>query len=205
VSTAASTVNEPVVLQSRGYLAKPPGWWGMALFILTEAILFSLLLASYFYLLSSAAVWPPAGTDKPDLLLPGIDTAILLLSSVPMFWATYAIGHGQRRNLSLALILSGILAVAFLIIQGFSLVDSGISATANAYGSIFLTVELTHAAHLVVALLFLSYALIRNQLGHFDADHHLGIETTAMYWHFVDIVWIFVFLSLHIAPYVFAP
>jgi heme/copper-type cytochrome/quinol oxidase subunit 3 len=205
MTTAATTVNEPVELQSRGYLAKPPGWWGMALFILTEAILFSLLLASYFYLLSSSAVWPPAGTSKPDLLLPGIDTAILLGSSIPMFWATYAIGHGQRRNLSIALALSGILAIIFLAIQAYSLMDSGISATENAYGSIFLTVELTHAAHLVVALLLLSYALVRNQAGHFTQEHHLGVETTAMYWHFVDVVWIFVFLSLHIAPYVFAP
>lgn len=205
MSSAAGMVNEPVKLQSRGYLAKAPGWWGMAMFILVEAILFSLLLASYFYYLSSAAVWPPTGTDKPDLLLPGIDTAILLLSSVPMFWATYSIGHGQRRNLTYALLLSGGLAIAFLIIQGDSLVASGISARTNSYGSIFLTIELTHAAHLVVALLLLSYTLIRNQLGHFDKDHHLGVETTAMYWHFVDAVWIFVFLSLHIAPYVFAP
>lgn len=188
-----------------GTLARPTGWWGMAFFILTEAALFALLLASYFYIMTNAPAWPPSGIPKPDLLLPGIDTIILLSSSIPMFWATRAISRGETSNLSLALALAFALAVVFLIIQGYSLANSDFTPRTNAYGSLFFTIESVHAAHLVVGLLLVAFALIRNGYGHFDADHRLAIENTAMYWHFVDAVWIFVFLSLHISPYLFTP
>lgn len=192
-------------LRGAAPLAREPGWWGMALFILAEAVLFSLMLASYFYLMSDAPAWPPDGIAKPDLLLPGIDTVILLGSSIPMFWATASIARGNRQQTSIALAVAAVMAIIFLAIQAYTLLNAEFSGRDSAYGSLYYTIELTHAAHLVVALLLLAMALIRNLLGHFDRDHRLGIETTAMYWHFVDIVWIFVFLSLHISPYVFAP
>jgi heme/copper-type cytochrome/quinol oxidase subunit 3 len=177
----------------------------MALFILVEAALFSLLLSSYFYLLADAPAWPPPGIAKPDLLLPGIGTVLLLGSSVPMVWATKAASRGRFGEVEVAMVISIVLAVAFLAIQGWSLAHADFSARDNAYGSVFFTVELTHAAHLVLGLLLVSMALIRVFLRHFTAERHLAIETSAMYWHFVDVVWIFVFLSLHISPYVFAP
>lgn len=202
----ASVANQraaQAALHSR--LAQPIGWWGMAMFIVAEAVLFALLLASYFYLLTASTVWPPSGIEKPDLILPGIDTAILLSSSIPMFWATSAIRKGKIQQVSWALGLSFGLGFAFLIIQGYSLAQEPFTPRTNAYGSAFHSIESVHAAHLIVGMVLVSITLIRNGSGHFTPTRHLAVENTGMYWHFVDAVWIFVFLSLHVSPYVFAP
>lgn len=181
--------------------ARPAGWWGMVLFILTEGMLFSLLITSYFYLRSVSVSWPPGDIEMPALLLPSIGTIILLGSSLPMFYATHAIARNNRRGLIAGMGVSFVLGAVFLVLQAYELSELGFSHSTNAYGSVFITLTGFHAAHLVVGMLMLAFIIVRSFLGHFTDENKLAPENVALYWHFVDAIWIAVFLTLHISPH----
>ena len=180
-----------------------PGWWGMVMLIITEATLFVYLLASYFYLRAEAPAWPPGGIDRPDLLVPSLNSVILLSSSVPMWWADSGIRSGSQPRLMLGLAASFGLGALFLLIQGFEYARLGFAPQFNAYGSAFFTITAFHGGHVLAGLVMMALMQVRTWLGHFDARRHLAIETTALYWHFVDGVWIFIFATLYLSPYLF--
>lgn len=180
---------------------RPTEWWGMALFIATEAALFAFLIASYFYLRNSAAAWPPAGIERPHLALPVINTVILLSSSVPMYWADRAIRRGNDLALGIGLALSFVLGATFLYIQAVEYEMQGFAFSANAYTSIFYTTTGFHAAHVLVGLGVNAYAQVRTWAGHFNERNWIAVQNTAFYWHFVDVVWIAIFFSLYLSPH----
>jgi cytochrome c oxidase subunit 3/cytochrome c oxidase subunit I+III len=132
--SAASVENHRVLLAGR-----EPGWWGMLLLIVTEATLFVYLLASYFYLREANATWPPGGIQRPELLVPAINTVILLSSSIPMWWAESGIRENKQIRLMLGLAISFGLGGLFLLIQGFEYARAGFTPQAHAYGSLFYT------------------------------------------------------------------
>ncbi len=177
------------------------GFWGMLGFISTEATFFVMLIAAYFYLAGEASSWPPDGIAKPELPLPIVNTVILLASSGPMFYATRQLRRGHMRGVIGGLLSSAVLGAVFIAIQAYELDHLEFSARSNAYGSAFITLTGFHLAHLVVGIALVLYAVLRTMAGHFDAEHRLGIENTALYWHFVDVVWIAVFLTVHISPW----
>jgi heme/copper-type cytochrome/quinol oxidase subunit 3 len=181
--------------------ARPGAWWGMVMFIVTEATVFALLITSYFYLRAAAVSWPPEDIKKPELLLSSINTVILLGSSVPMFVATRAISRGQRRTMAIALGLSFIMGAVFLGIQGWEFSQLEFEFNDNAYASSFWFINGSHGLHVAIALVFVLYLLARTAAGHFTERRHLAVENVALYWHFVDAVWIAVFLSLHVSPH----
>ena len=119
-----TTLAEPAVAAPADALpgdvtgARSTSWWGMVLFIVTEATLFLLLFVSYFYLRFRAVHWPIGDVRAPKLAIPGIMTAVLLGSSVPMFWAEAGIRKGDVRRLRAGLSLSALLGVAFLVLMG---------------------------------------------------------------------------------------
>jgi heme/copper-type cytochrome/quinol oxidase subunit 3 len=184
---------------------KPAGWWGMVFFITTEATLFALLIASYFYLrFQSGPTWPPGDIASPSLGLPLVMSAILLSSSLPMHLAETGIRKGNVARLKWGLALTFILGVTFLGLQlGVEYVQAlrEFDPTTNVYGSLFFTLTGFHGAHVLVGLLMNVWNQVRAWKGHYDdgADH-LHVETAAMYWHFVDVVWIFVLLTIYISP-----
>jgi cytochrome c oxidase subunit 3 len=180
---------------------KAPGWWGMILLIVTEASLFACLVASYFYLRAGAHVWPLGGLEKPKLLRPAIMTVILLASSAPMAWADRSIRKGNQGNLRLGLALSFILGAIFLSLQGFEYHDLTFAISTNAYSSVFLTITSLHGMHVIAGLLTTAYTFVRACLGHFRPGRDLAVQNTALYWHFVDIVWLFIFTSLYLSPW----
>jgi heme/copper-type cytochrome/quinol oxidase subunit 3 len=197
-ASAVRTVKKPAfTTQSR-----EPGWWGMVLFILTEGMLFSLLITSYYYLYSGSSQWPQGGIAKPELFLPSVATVILLASSGPLVFATRSLAKGSTRGALIGLVWGFVLGAVFLGIQAYEFIELDFSASTNAYGSLFWTLSGFHAFHLVLGLMMVAFTAYRVTRGHFDAEHRLGVETTAMYWHFVDAVWVVVFLTLHISPYV---
>jgi heme/copper-type cytochrome/quinol oxidase subunit 3 len=173
----------------------------MALLIATEATLFAYLLASYFYLRFRAPAWPPGGIDPPELLVPTINTAILLSSSLPMYWADAGIRHGSQARLVLGLGLSSALGAVFLSVQLFEYARMPFSPQTNVYGSLFFTITGFHGAHVLAGLILSGVTQIRAWLRHFNPRRYLAVETTALYWHFVDVVWIFVFASLYVSPH----
>lgn len=178
---------------------REPAWWGMALLIATEAALFAYLLFSYFYVGSMArGAWPPGGPPPLTLTLP--NTFVLLASSATMWWADSAIKGGNSRRLTLGLIVTILLGAVFLVIQGTEYSHAKFTPRTDAHGSLFYIVTGFHGAHVLIGLLILIFVLARAVRGHFRRDRRVGVTVAAMYWHFVDLVWLAVFTSLYLAP-----
>lgn len=181
--------------------ARPNGWWGMVLLIATEATLFALLVATYFYLrFRTQGGWPPDGLADPKIVKPMIATAILVLSSAPLALASRAVWE-LRPSVARLGLAGGIgLGVAFLIFQ-YLLVQASLDTFRpgkDAYGSIFYTLIGLHAAHVVVGVLLASWALVRTL--RFDRTAVLTVRVTTLYWHFVNVVAVVIFLTLYLAP-----
>lgn len=174
------------------------GWWGMLLLVFTEAMLFAFLLASYFYAKSQSPGWPPE--PPPELRLPMLNTGILLASSGTMWWAERAIGAGRTGWLRAGLLATVALGAVFLTIQGIEYAHAHFGPATHAYGSLFFVITGFHGSHVAVGLAMILFTVARAWLGHFSADRHLGVRVTAFYWHFVDVVWLFVFTSLYLSP-----
>ncbi len=175
-------------------------WWGMACLIATEAILFVYLLFSYGYLGSQQpGPWPPSGPPSLKLALP--NTAILVGSSFLIGWGLRAFRRKKDKR-QLALVLAGtiVLGAVFVTIQGFEWAGKPFSFSTNAYSSIFFTLTGVHMAHVVVGLLILIALLIWTLQGRFDGAHQEHLPLGALYWHFVDVVWIVVFTALYLVP-----
>ncbi|HET7481790.1 MAG TPA: heme-copper oxidase subunit III [Actinomycetota bacterium] len=181
------------------------GWWGMVWLIATEATLFAALIASYFYLrFQYGTVWPPGDIAIPTLQLPIVMSVILLSSSIPVHFAESAIKKGKVGGLKLGLAIGFILGVAFLAITfGIEWPEKlgEFTPRTNVYGSLFYTILGFHAAHVIVGLAMNLWAQVRAWKGAFDRDRHLTIQNFTMYWHFVDVVWVFVFSTIYLSPH----
>lgn len=177
------------------------GWWGMVLLILTEATLFAALVSTYFYLRFNAPTWPLGAITKPELLLASINTVILLSSSWPMQMGLRNIRHASQRGLSIGLGIAWVLGALFLILQGFEYARTDFTLQSNAYGSLFFTITGLHGLHVLGGLGMVAFVLVRNWLGHFNERRYQAVENVALYWHFVDAVWIVIFTSLYLSPY----
>ncbi len=178
------------------------GRWGMLLFVLTEALLFGTLISSYFYVRSANTDWPPPGIKAPELKLIAVMTVVLLASSVPMWWAEEGIKRGFQGQLRLGLLVSALMALAFLAMQGYEYSREDFSPTTNVYGSLFFTITGLHGLHVLGAVLINAVAQLRAWLGHFSTRRHLAISNTALYWHFVDGIWVVILLTVYISPHV---
>jgi heme/copper-type cytochrome/quinol oxidase subunit 3 len=174
----------------------------MVMLILTEATLFGALISAYFYLRFAAPVWPPAGIGRPELILPGIGTVVLLSSSIPMHLADRGIRAGNLQRLRIGLLISFVLGAIFLGIQAAEYMRSEFAPWTNAYGSLFFTITSFHGLHVLGGLLLNAATQVLAWQGHFSQRRHAGVQNVALYWHFVDAVWIVVFASLYLSPYV---
>jgi heme/copper-type cytochrome/quinol oxidase subunit 3 len=196
-----STLSRPYALPINPPDRRSPGWMVMVLIIATEAMLFAYLLFSYFYLASSATgKWPPSG--PPDLTLVIPNTVILLVSSGCIWWGERGLRLGSRRRLVIGLVATLVLGVAFLSIQGVEYAHKTFHLATNAYSSLFFTITGLHGTHVFIGLLMVAIALVRTLCGHFTPERHLAVTNTAMYWHFVDAVWLVVFTALYLSPYI---
>jgi cytochrome c oxidase subunit 3 len=198
---AESTVpgRAPLPVGATGRLGN--GWYGMWAMIATEAALFGFLLFSYFYLLVHADTpWPPDGLPSMKLSVP--NTVLLFLSSVAVWWGERGIKHGVRWIGALGLFLAILLGSAFLYIQSLEWAAQSFGFADNAYSSLFFTVTGFHGAHVIVGVGVLLVLLLWTLLGYFDARRHAVFSIGVLYWHFVDIVWIFVFSTFYLSPYV---
>jgi cytochrome c oxidase subunit 3 len=182
--------------------SRAPAWWGMLCLIATEATLFVMLIFSYFYLRWGASQWPPVGIHRPEFTLIIPATVLLLGSSLPVIWAESGIRRGDQQMLRMGFAVAWLMAAIFILIELWEWKHLGFGPQSNAYGSIFFTITGLHLAHVSVALLMGAYIQLRAWRGHFDAQRHLAVENVALYWHFVDVVWIFVFATVYLSPYV---
>ena len=174
-------------------------WWGMVATIGTEAMFFAYLLFSYGFLASrSGNAWPSNGLPDLKLSLPG--TLILGLSSLTMIWAMRGAEMRRPARLRAGLITTMLLGLVFLGLQAVEYSRQTITAITDAYGSSFFTITGLHAAHVAVGLIMLGVVLVAALRGTVTV-RYVAATNAAMYWHFVGVVWLAVFGSLYIAPY----
>jgi heme/copper-type cytochrome/quinol oxidase subunit 3 len=181
------------------------GWWGMVWLIATEAMLFSALLASYFYIRYQSGVeWPPDGIEPPRLALPLLMSAILWSSSIPVHLAERGIRKGDQTALRFGLLAGFLLGATFLILQvaiEYPEVAAEFVPEDGAYASLFFTITGFHGIHVLVGLLISAWTQVRAWRGAFSSDRHLTVQNFTMYWHFVDVVWVFILSSLYLSPH----
>ena len=174
---------------------------GILLFIVSEVMLFGAFFASYFFLrvVVDPASWPPADFELPKAVA-GMNTAILISSSFTVHYALESIRRGNRAGLKLGLVATWLLGATFLFVQINEYAHLGFSARDLSFGSIFYSLTGLDGAHVFVGLMLLSFATIRAFRGHFGPAEkdHLGVEVPGIYWHFVDIMWIIVYVTVYI-------
>jgi cytochrome c oxidase subunit 3 len=171
---------------------------GVKLGILSEVMLFGALFTAYFVIRSESGGWPPAGQERPELILPGINTLLLLSSSVTMQWAVRAIGRGQVATMRLGLRLTLLLGSVFIVVQGYEFATNGFGLDAGVFGSTFYTLTGFHGAHVLAGLGFMAIVALRARRGLISAEHHTAVEAASYYWHFVDAVWVVLFSTLYV-------
>jgi cytochrome c oxidase subunit 3 len=175
---------------------RPSGWWGMWLLIATEAALFGVFVASYFYLRFHTTHWPPDGIAKPSPWLPLAVTAVLVLSSVPVQVAARAVRAGRRGRalaaLGVATALAGIYlgGMAVLLVQN----ERDFGPSKDAYASIYYLLNGAHAAHVAAGVAVNLFLLLRLGLAR-TRYRATGVEVMALYWHFVNALAVIVLLT----------
>jgi cytochrome c oxidase subunit 3 len=172
---------------------------GMLLFIISEIMLFAAFFTAYFFIrVVGESEWFPFDGFELPVAIAGVNTAILLSSSFTMHWALEGARNENRNALRVGLLTTFLLGLTFLTIQVNEYVHLGFSPADNAQGTIFYGLTGLHGAHVFVGLTLLAFANIRAFRGHYSAKEHRGVEVPGIYWHFVDIMWIFVFSTLYV-------
>lgn len=172
---------------------------GVKLGILSEVMLFGALFAVYFVVRSESRGWPPAaGFERPELLLPGLNTLLLVSSSGTMQWAVRSARRGDRSHLLSWLGLTLLLGGIFILVQGYEFATNGFGLDAGIFGSTFYILTGFHGAHVLAGLGLMAIVANRARLGLVSAEHHTAVEATSYYWHFVDAVWLFLFSTLYV-------
>jgi cytochrome c oxidase subunit III len=172
---------------------------GMLLFIISEVMLFGAFFTAYFFIrvVGEADWFPIEGVELP-VAIAGVNSAILLTSSVTMHWALEGVRRENRFALKVGILTTFLLGLTFLTVQVNEYIHLGTAPADSAQATIFYCLTGLHGSHVAVGLSLLLFANIRAFRGHYSAKEHRGVEVPGIYWHFVDIMWIFVFSSLYI-------
>jgi len=177
--------------------------YGMALFIASEVMFFVAWFWAYFNAALFPTIqiegkWPPPGVQTFDTWdLPFLNTLILLTSGITVTWAHHALREGDRKHFIQGLLLTIFLGICFTCVQAFEYSHAAFGFREGIYPSTFYMATGFHGFHVLVGTIFLIVCFFRARAGHFKADHHFGFEAAAWYWHFVDVVWLFLFVSIY--------
>jgi cytochrome c oxidase subunit III len=176
-----------------------PQLLGMLLFIISEVMVFGAFFTAYFFIrVVSADQWfPVRGHDLP-VAVAGVNTAILLSSSLTLHWAQTSIKSGNRLGLRAGIVATFLLGCTFLFIQINEYVHIGFAPHDFAQASVFYGLTGLHGAHVFVGLTLLAMVVVRTFRGHYTPEEHRGVEVPGIYWHFVDVMWIVVYTSVYI-------
>ena len=194
-SASTSRAGSPVSRMNIGAL-------GMTIFIGSEIMLFASFFTAYFIARSNAPQWPPIfrGTESFELpkLITGVNTSILVFSSFTVWWAEKRLAAGDRKGLIRGLIVTIMLGATFLIIQINEYAHIGFSPQDKMFGTIFFCLTGLHGAHVFVGLNALTYSLNRARRGEFSHGNAGPLQAASIYWHFVDVVWVFLFVVVYL-------
>ncbi len=173
---------------------------GMALFILSEVMFFIAFFGAFFYvsLAPSGGIWPPKGIHPLDPFdYPYFNTLVLLLSGTTITWAHHALLENHKKDVLRGIGATVCLGLLFSSIQAYEYCHATFGFKDGIYPSTFYMATGFHGVHVIIGTLFLSVCYVRAYRGQFTADRHIGFEAAAWYWHFVDVVWLFLFISIY--------
>lgn len=177
--------------------------FGRVLFIVSEVRFFFAFFWAFFWAALAPApelgtVWPPQNIETLSAWeVPLLNTLILLSSGASVTWAHHAIVAGSREQARQALRITVGLAVVFTGLQGFEYANAAFTISDSVFGSTFYRATGFHGFHVFIGTVFLTVCLARVAKYHFTREHHFGFEAAAWYWHFVDVVWLFLFVSVY--------
>ncbi len=178
------------------------GWWGMLLLVATEAALFGVLIASYFYVRFKTVDWPPDGIPDPNVLKALGLTALVVATTVPIFLAERGIRRGSQSLLRLGLLAATLIAGLYTVLQAYQLNEDWKSFTArtDTYGSLYFTITGAHLLHVGAGVLLLGWVTVRAWLRAYAIDRNAAVQVTALYWYFVNALAAVVFLAVYLSP-----
>jgi cytochrome c oxidase subunit 3 len=186
--------------------------YGMIMFIASEVMFFVAWFWAFFdaslfpgeaaqvaRTAFTGGVWPPKGIEVLDPLhLPLYNTVILLLSGTTVTWAHHALIHNDRKGLITGLTLTVLLGLLFSSVQAYEYIHAPFAFKDSIYGATFFMATGFHGFHVIIGTIFLAVCLLRSLRGDFTPTKHFGFEAAAWYWHFVDVVWLFLFFSIYV-------
>ncbi|UCH73760.1 MAG: cytochrome c oxidase subunit 3 [Rhodospirillales bacterium] len=177
--------------------------YGMMLFIASEVMFFAAFFWAFFnsslFPKVDPAVWPPEGIETFHwYTIPLVNTLILLSSGVTVTVAHHKLREGDQPGTVRWLLFTIILGILFTSLQAYEYVYAPFSFTDGIYPSTFFMATGFHGAHVIIGTTFLTVCLFRAMKGHFKPEHHFGFEAAAWYWHFVDVVWLFLFTCVYV-------
>nr|YP_001798498.1 cytochrome c oxidase subunit III [Friesea antarctica]ABS57596.1 cytochrome c oxidase subunit III [Friesea antarctica] len=177
--------------------------WGMILFITSEVLFFFSFFWAFFHnslapTMEIGMLWPPLGiTPFNATQVPLLNTMLLLSSGVTVTWSHHAIIENNYSQAIQSLLMTIILGVYFSALQALEYYEASFSIADSAYGASFFIATGFHGIHVLIGTSFLFICALRMMSGHFSKIHHFGFEAAAWYWHFVDVVWLFLYINLY--------
>nr|QEJ81557.1 cytochrome c oxidase subunit 3 [Rhagophthalmus giganteus] len=177
--------------------------WGMILFILSEVMFFISFFWSFYHSSLSPNIeigmtWPPKSIQPFNpMQIPLLNTLILISSGISVTWAHHSLMENNFKQSFLGLLITIILGFYFTLLQAYEYFESPFTIADSIYGSTFFMATGFHGIHVIIGTTFLLICLIRHSFNHFSSMHHFGFEAAAWYWHFVDVVWLFLYISIY--------
>uniref|UniRef100_UPI0030010FEC cytochrome c oxidase subunit III n=1 Tax=Sphyraena sphyraena TaxID=13692 RepID=UPI0030010FEC len=177
--------------------------FGMILFIASEVLFFAGFFWAFYHSSLAPAPelggnWPPAGISPLDPFeVPLLNTAVLLASGVTVTWAHHSIMETKRKQTIHSLALTILLGGYFTMLQALEYMEAPFTIADGVYGATFFVATGFHGLHVIIGSTFLAVCLLRQIRHHFTSTHHFGFEAAAWYWHFVDVVWLFLYVSIY--------
>nr|CCI69373.1 cytochrome oxidase subunit 3 [Metacrangonyx sp. 4 MDMBR-2012] len=177
--------------------------YGMILFIISEVFFFFSFFWAFFHSSLNTTVeiglsWPPTGIEAFNpFKIPLLNTIVLLVSGVSVTWAHNAVLQGLHTQATQSMGFTIFLGVYFTMLQLFEYLEAPFSISDSVYGTVFFVATGFHGLHVIVGSLFLSVNLLRIYTSQFSNYHHFGLEAAIWYWHFVDVVWLFLFIFIY--------
>nr|QEJ81469.1 cytochrome c oxidase subunit 3 [Diaphanes citrinus] len=177
--------------------------WGMILFIISEIFFFISFFWSFYHSSLSSSIeigmiWPPKGINTFNpLQIPLINTLILISSGISVTWAHHSLLENNYLESIKSLMITIILGMYFTILQGYEYLESMFSMADSVYGSTFFLATGFHGLHVIFGTMFLMTCMFRIIINQLSSNHHFGFEAAVWYWHFIDMVWLFLYISIY--------
>nr|YP_006234094.1 cytochrome c oxidase subunit III [Extatosoma tiaratum]BAM10921.1 cytochrome c oxidase subunit III [Extatosoma tiaratum] len=177
--------------------------WGMILFIISEILFFTSFFWMYFHSSLSpipqvGSMWPPMGINTFNpMQIPLLNTMILLSSGVTITWSHHSLLNNNMNEMNQSLMITITMGMYFTLLQAYEYLEAPFTISDSIYGSSFFMATGFHGLHVIIGTIFLLVCMMRQLNLHFSKYHHMGFEAAAWYWHFVDVVWLFLYISIY--------